>query len=196
MTEAMVVSFFAGGAGLMSAVLLLRVLSQWHSPFGRTAITVDASVYLALMLTLVSGLLFGMITARQVWQSNPLQAMKSGPVAGTRVRPFTLRDFLLAIQIAVCTLLATASIVAVRSMIRMLNAPLGFQPHGAMLAELNLSEVTRDVPLERKSDARGPAEDPGCRRCSLGAKKISRARRQRSSCAGKFACCSRTRMRC
>ena len=48
---------------------------------GRLAVSVDAGVYLAaLILTLVSGLLFGMIPARQVWQSSPLQAMKSGPV--------------------------------------------------------------------------------------------------------------------
>jgi predicted permease len=34
----------------------------------------------ALTLSVLSGLLFGMIPARQVWQSSPLQAIKSGPV--------------------------------------------------------------------------------------------------------------------
>ncbi|PYL51176.1 MAG: hypothetical protein DMF32_01865 [Verrucomicrobia bacterium] len=95
----------------------------------------------ALILTLVSALLFGMIPARQVSQSSPLQAMKSGSVDSTRLRRFTLRDLLLGAQIAICTLLVTASLVAVRGMVRMLHAPLGFHPEGAMLANIDLSEI-------------------------------------------------------
>ena len=95
----------------------------------------------ALILTLVSALLFGMIPARQVSQSSPLQAMKSGSVDSTRLRRFTLRDLLLGAQIAICTLLVTASLVAVRGMGRMLHAPLGFHPEGAMLANIDLSEI-------------------------------------------------------
>ena len=42
--------------------------------------SVDARVYLAgLAFTLGSALLFGMVPARQAWQSSPLQMMKSGP---------------------------------------------------------------------------------------------------------------------
>ena len=95
----------------------------------------------ALILTLVSALLFGMIPARQVSQSSPLQAMKSGSVDSTRLRRFTLRDLLLGAQIAICTLRVTASLVAVRGMGRMLHAPLGFHPEGAMLAHIDLSEI-------------------------------------------------------
>ena len=140
LTEAMVVSMMGGAAGLVTAGLMLRVLNQWQSPYGRLAVSVDAGVYLAALLTLVSALLFGMIPARQVWQSSPLQAMKSGPVDSTPLRRFTLRDLLLGAQIAICMLLVTASLVAVRGMVRMLHAPLGFQPQGAMLADMDLSE--------------------------------------------------------
>jgi hypothetical protein len=35
-------------------------------------------------------------------------------------------------------------------MVRMLHAPLGFQPHGAMLVEMDLSELAGEVPLARK----------------------------------------------
>ena len=96
-------------------------------------------------MTLVSALLFGMIPARQAWQSSPLQAMKSGPVDAMPLRRFALRDLLLGAQIAICTLLVTASLVAVRGMVRMLHAPLGFQPQGAMLADMDLSQVDRQA---------------------------------------------------
>ena len=152
LTEAMVVSLMGGAAGLVIAGLLLGVLNQWQSPYGRLAVSVDLGVYLAaLILTLASGLLFGMIPARQVWQSSPLQAMKSGSVDVTPLRRFGLRDLSLGVQIVICTLLVTSSLVAVRSMVRMLHTPLGFQPQGAMLAEIDLSEVEPkgDAPLEK-----------------------------------------------
>ena len=147
LTEAMVVSMLGGAAGLVIAGLLLRVAEPvGNRRYGHVAVSVDARVYLAaLILTLVSGLLFGMIPARQVWQSSPLQAMKSGPVDSTPLRRFALRDLLLGAQIAICTLLVTASLVAVRGMVRMLHAPLGFQPQGAMLADMDLSEWNSEV---------------------------------------------------
>jgi len=147
---ALVLSVLGGAAGLVTASLLLRVLNQWQSPYGRLAVSVDVGVYLAaLVLTLVSGLLFGMIPAKNVWQSSPVQTMKSGPVDSTPVRRLALRDLLLGAQIVICTLLVTASFVAVRGMVRMLHTPLGFQPQGAMLAEMDFSEVKGEVPLEK-----------------------------------------------
>lgn len=150
LTETMVVSTLGGAAGLVAASLLLGALNRWQAPLGQVAVSVDTGVYLAaLILTLVSGLLFGMIPARQVWQSSPLQAMKSGPVNLTPRRRLSLRDLLLGAQIAICTLLVTASFVAVRGMVRMLHAPLGFQPQGTIVAEMDLSEEG-DVRLEKK----------------------------------------------
>jgi predicted permease len=153
--EALVVSLLAGAAGLVTAALLLRALdrgSLGNWPYSHLAVSVDARVYVvASILTLVSALLFGMIPARQVWQSSPLQAMKSGSVDVTPLRRFNLRDLSLGAQIVICTLLVTSSLVAVRSMVRMLHTPLGFQPQGAMLAEIDLSEVEPkgDAPLEK-----------------------------------------------
>src|SRR6266404_2021458 len=153
MTEAMVVSLIGGAAGLLTARMLLGVLNRWDSPYGHLAVGVDAPVYfVALILTLISALFFGIVPARQASQSSPLQAMKSGPVDSMPLRRFASRDLLLGAQIAICTLLVTASLIAVRGMVRMLHAPLGFQPQGAMLAETDfrLVEPDGDVPLEKK----------------------------------------------
>ena len=151
LTEAMVLSILGGAAGMVIAGLLLGALKRWGLPGDTDLVAVvDLRVYLvALVLTLASGLLFGMMPARQVWQSSPLQAMKSGPVDVTPRRRLTLRDLLLGAQIVICTLLVIASLVALRSMLALLHAPLGFQPEGAMVAEMDLSEVEGDVPLEK-----------------------------------------------
>jgi predicted permease len=154
LTEAMVVSLAGGAAGLMGAYLLLGMLGRWRPSFGgHLAITVDARVYLAgLALTLGSALLFGMVPARQAWQSSPLQSMKSEPVSTAHLRRFALRDVLLGAQIAICTLLVIASLVAVRGMLGALDGPLGFKPEGAMLAETDLGHVEagNDAVLEKE----------------------------------------------
>jgi predicted permease len=152
MTEAVVLSIVGGGAGLVSAGLLLNLLSRLGDSNNHLAVSVDARVCLvALTFTLVSALLFGIIPARKVWDSSPLQAIKSGPVDAIPLRRFTPRDLLLGAQIAICMLLVTASLVAVRSMVRMLHAPVGFQPQGVMLADVDLSLMEGgNVPLDEK----------------------------------------------
>jgi predicted permease len=159
MTEAGVLSILGGVTGLMIASAMLRLLFQSISrgmviqSHGYLAAGVDARVYLAaVILTGLSALLFGMIPARHVSQSSPLQAMKSGCADSTPLRRFTPRDLLLAAQIAICMLLVTASLVAVRGMLRMLHTPLGFQPYGAMLAEIDYSEMDQrgDELLEKQ----------------------------------------------
>jgi len=141
MTEAVVLSILGGAAGLAIAGLLLGALSRWQL-YGHAVASVDAPVYLVtLTFTVVSALLFGMIPARNAWQSSPLQAIKSGPTDSIMRRRFTPRDLLLGAQIAICMLLVSASLVAIRGMVRMLHTPLGFQPQGAMLAEIQFSEL-------------------------------------------------------
>jgi predicted permease len=142
LTEAVMVSLVGGTAGLGTAYLLLGVLNRSSAFVGSLTVSVDARVYLVgLALTLASAMLFGLVPARLVWQSSPLQMMKSGPVDALHLRRFALRDLLLGAQIAICTLLVTASLVAVRGMVRALHAPLGFQPQGVMLVDMDLSQV-------------------------------------------------------
>jgi predicted permease len=154
MTEAVLLSVVGGAAGLAGAGLLLSALGQWDSPYGQMPFSVDARVCLAaLTFTLVSALLFGMIPARQVRHSSPLQAMKNGPVDAIPGCRFTPGDLLLGAQIAICMFLVTASVVAVRNMVRTLQAPVGFQPQGAMLANVDFNLVKGDnVSLEKKKE--------------------------------------------
>ena len=156
-TEALTVSLMGGAAGLGSAGLLLGALNRWP-PLAEAhlAASVDARVYLAgLVFTLGSALLFGMIPARQVWRSSPLAMMKSGSMGAMHLGRFAPRDLLLGAQIAICMLLVTGSLVAVRGMVRALQVPLGFEPRGAMLVEMDLSQAGQsgDTVLEKRKAA-------------------------------------------
>jgi predicted permease len=148
LAEAVTVSLIGGAAGFVSARVLLGLLNRWQPSFGyggqrlAMSVDVDARVYLAgLVLTLASALLVGSVPAWRAWQGSPMQVMKSGPGPAAPLARFALRDLLLGTQIAICTLLITASLVAVRGMMRTLQVPLGFKPEGAMLARMDLRQV-------------------------------------------------------
>lgn len=98
----------------------------------------DAVVYLfAVLLSLATGLLFGVIPARQVWQTDPNQVLKSSGASGAVLRRLSLRDILLVLQIALCCLLVTASFVALRGLQRTFNMPLGIRPEGVTMAAMD-----------------------------------------------------------
>jgi predicted permease len=141
-TEAILISLVGGAAGLWGSVMLLRWLSAWQ-PFPQYPLTVpvnpDANVYVvALLLALASAFLFGAVPARQILHADPYGVIKSGSTAriGRRI---TVRDLLLAVQIAICAVLVTSSMVAVRGLARSLHANFGFEPRNALLADTDLN---------------------------------------------------------
>jgi predicted permease len=142
LTEAVLVSLAGGATGTLMATALLGALTRWQPiaefPIRVTTIA-DARVYLiAFGLTMASGILPGLLPARQIWRTQAMQAMKRGAASPGLLRRFTLRDLLLCVQITVCALLVTAALVSLRGMERSLHAPMGFVPEGALLAEADL----------------------------------------------------------
>jgi predicted permease len=140
-TEAVLISLVGGAAGLLGSVVLLRLLSVWQ-PFSEFPINLpvapDANVYaVALLLALASGFLFGAAPVRQVLRTDPYQIVKSGSTGGVG-RRITARDLLITAQIAICAVLVTSSMVAVRGLARSMHGNFGFEPRGVMLAQTDL----------------------------------------------------------
>ncbi|HEY0794504.1 MAG TPA: ABC transporter permease [Acidisarcina sp.] len=140
-TESVLLSLAGGIAGLTVSVLLLNRLSAWR-PFPQFPLHIpvspDANVYLiALVLALVSGVLFGVVPVRQVLRANPYEIVKAGST-GAFGRRITVRDVLLVVQIAICVVLVTSSMVAVRGLMRSMQSNFGFEPRNTLLADTDL----------------------------------------------------------
>src|SRR5208282_73161 len=141
-TEAVLISLAGGAVGLWGSVQLLRGLSVWQ-PFPRwplhLSVIPDAHVYgVALLLALASGFLFGAVPVRQVLRTNPYEVVKAGST-GRPGKRITARDVLLVVQIAICAVLVTSSMVAVRGLARSLHDNFGFQLQNVMLVDTDLS---------------------------------------------------------
>ena len=156
-TEALLVSLAGGILGVAAAVVILRVLSAWHPIPGipiNVPVNPDFRTYaLALLLAVFSGVLFALVPVRQVMRADPWLIIRSGSAMGN-LRRFTMRDVLLALQIAICAVLVTASLVAVRGLARSLHSEYGFSPQGAMVLKTDLEmggySGDRRVQMQRK----------------------------------------------
>ena len=165
--EAVLLSLFGGAVGLWAGAALLRWLSEWQ-PFGNfpvhAPVTPDATVYGgALLLSLISGFLFGAVSVTQVLRTNPYEVVKAGSTAGAG-RRITARDVLLSVQIAICAVLVTSSMVAVRGLSRSLHAHFGFEPQNTLLvsSDLHMAGYTGDqVPAMQKRMLDAVAGIPG-----------------------------------
>jgi predicted permease len=142
MTEAIVVSLVGGLIGVAGGVIILHALSTWQ-PIPAVPINVpvnpDFRTYIvALALSLLSGLFCGIVPVRQVLRADPWQIIRTGSFGVAGMRRVTLRDILLVVQIAICALLVTSSLVAVRGLARSLKSNFGFQPDHVLLVQCDL----------------------------------------------------------
>ena len=137
----MLIALIGGGAGLWASVALLRWLSVWQ-PFGNfpvhAPVTPDGTVIgVALLLTVLSAGLFGSIPVGQVLRTSPYEIVKAGST-GKDGRRVSVRDVLLVLQIAICGVLITSSLVAVRGLVRSLHENFGFDPQHSILVSADL----------------------------------------------------------
>ena len=142
LTESVTIALIGGAAATVLAAALFRALTLWHPAHMEIPIQFlvepDNSVYLfAALLALVTGLIFGIIPARQVWKTDPIETLKAAGSTGYREHRFAARNILLVVQIALCCLLVTASFVAMRGLHRTFTMPLGLNPENVTLATLS-----------------------------------------------------------
>ena len=167
LTETLVVALLGGALGLCGGIALMRLLGAWHPIPGipiNLPVSPNAETFaLALLLSVCSGVFFGMVTVRQVLRTDPWQTIRSGGAAFGGLRRFTVRDVLLAVQIALCAVLVTASLVAVRGLERSLHSNFGFQPENTILAEadLHMGGYGGDPGLMEERMLTGASQIPG-----------------------------------
>jgi predicted permease len=141
LTESLWISLLGGATGCGLAWILLQALSRWRAPLDfplQLDVNPDWRVFgFACAAALLTGLLFGIAPAWRAWKVDPAVDLKSQSGAASS-RQWSTRDILLPIQVALCCLLLTASLVAVRGWILSLDTRLGFNPDGATVISYDL----------------------------------------------------------
>src|SRR5271165_1074903 len=145
LVEALVISIFGGACACGLAWVALTALGKWRPPTDypmRFLVEPQPSlVLIALLISMLAGVVFGVMPLRQIFKADPNDAIKSGGNQAGGGRRWALRDGLLAAQIALCCVTITAAFVSLRGLARTMTLDMGFNPSNAVLTTFDLSQA-------------------------------------------------------
>ena len=143
--EALVVSILGGACACGLAWMAITGLANWHPPTEypiKFHIAPQPSLILVgLLISALAGLLFGVMPLRQIFKTDPNDAIKSGSSQASAGRRWALRDVLLAAQIALCCVTVTAAFVSLRGLGKAMTMNMGINPRHAVLTKFELSQA-------------------------------------------------------
>ena len=175
LVESVTLSLCGGVAGVALAYALVHAgvrLMPLDIPRIEQA-SIDGSVVLFdLLVSLMTGLLFGLLPAWRMSRAAPAQALRSGSrgVAGRRGQN-RLHDSLVIAQTAIGLVLLVSSGLLIRSFVRILNVDPGFDPRHVLTARVGVSfdKLSHDRHVEFYQDLLGRLTAlPGVQSASAG----------------------------
>jgi predicted permease len=155
LTESVALATTGGLAGLVLAyasVDALNLLSQRILPRAE-AIGIDAAVVVFTVgVSLVTGVLFGLVPAFKSSAANMSTGLKDGArTASTGAASHRLRASFVVAEVALSLMLLIGAGLLVKSMYRLLNVNAGFDGHNVLTMQISLSpEKYVDAKLERQ----------------------------------------------
>lgn len=142
LTESMVLGFAGGAAGLLLAIwglAALIALSPADVPhLDQTRIDIRVLAF-TLAVSLLTGLLFGLVPALQASKPDLNDALKEGGRgAGGGVRAIRVRNLLVVSEIALSLVLLVGAGLLIRSFVRLQQFELGFNPENLLTMRVQL----------------------------------------------------------
>jgi len=145
LSEAFVISILGGACACGLAWIAITGLANWHPPTEypmRFHILPQPSLILmAFLISVLAGVLFGVMPLRQIFKTDPNDAIKSGGNQSHAGRRWALRDVLLAAQVVLCCVTVTAALVSLRGLGKAMTMDMGFNPKHAVVAKFQLSQA-------------------------------------------------------
>jgi macrolide transport system ATP-binding/permease protein len=144
LTESMMLSILGGAFGLLLAIWLSDIMLSTNllASFQALDPKLDARVLgFTLIVSLMTGLLFGLAPALQASKPDLVGALKDAePGSGQRVsRLFSLRNILVISQVALSLMLLVGAGLFLRSLQKAYASDLGFKVNDALLASVDVS---------------------------------------------------------
>jgi putative ABC transport system permease protein len=162
LVEALTLGSTGTAGGLLVAALASRwLLTQLPNPNG--TISVDAGIDWRVLaftvgVAVIAVVLFGTMPALYATRVPPIDAMRQGDRVAGRREAGLLPSGLVAAQVALSIVLLTGAGLFVRSVNRLVNVPLGFEPKGILVVSMNtarsvLTPADRTQVQQRMLDA-------------------------------------------
>lgn len=142
-TETLMMTLVGGALGALLAELGATALGHWKPPVD-FPISLDVSVdplvlAYGLVVSVITGIFVAVAPVRRAFRIDPSLLLKGGVHAsGSRTR-WSIRDGMVALQVAGCFVLLSASSVGILGLKRAFDVPLGFEPEGLSMVGFDLA---------------------------------------------------------
>jgi predicted permease len=149
LTETLLLALSGGGVGFFLATVLTDALSRWRAPMDfpvQYDVNPDWHVFLfALGGSFLAAGLFGSAPAWRASKSDPKLVLRGASTTWGSGR-LAFRDVLVVVQVALCFVLVSASVLSLRGLQQALRMNLGFAPQHVSSAafELGLAGYSED----------------------------------------------------
>jgi putative ABC transport system permease protein len=148
LTESLLLATVGGIAGLLLGVWAVDALVS-IAPVGAprvTEIRLDRTVFgFTALLTVVTGVLFGLVPAIQSSRSDVTHALKDGARGSSGAAGRTIRRGLIVAEVALALMLLSGGGLLLKTFLRLQQADLGFDPHNVLVGSLNPPNTTYDT---------------------------------------------------
>jgi predicted permease len=145
LVEALMIAILGGACACGLAWVAITGLGNWHPPTEfpmKFHLSPQPSLILmGLLISVLAGLLFGVVPLRQIFKTDPNEAIKSSGSPSSAGRRWALRDVLLAAQIALCCVTVTAAFVSLRGLGKAMTMNMGINPRHAVVTKFELSHA-------------------------------------------------------
>ena len=147
LTESVVLSMAGGALGMMLGIVGIRALLAVR-PGGISRIGQDGSLvtfdwrvlFFTILVSLIAGVLFGLIPALQASRTDPTTALKEGSGrSGTGFRQNKARSLLVVSEMALALILLAGSALLIRTYVALRNVNPGFDSHNVLTMRMSLT---------------------------------------------------------
>jgi len=149
LTESVLLALLSGGIGLVLAIWAIKFLSSIHSdstsmfsPYSVSGdqINLDFLVFgFTLLLSVFTGVTFGLVPAIQASKLNQFQTLKDGGRGGGGSSNRSLRNLLVIAEVAISLILLISAGLLIKSFARLQDVDPGFNPENVLTLEISLS---------------------------------------------------------
>jgi predicted permease len=154
LSEAFVLALIGGAAGVGVAALALNGVRGFVStmlPDHADAALDPGAMLVTAVLALATGVVFGILPALSVSRVDLQGKLREDSRGASESRHSRrLRGALVAAQIAICVSLLTGAVLLTRSLLAMVNAPLGFEPSRVLTLALQLTPRDYATPAAQR----------------------------------------------
>ena len=149
-TESLLLAIFGGALGALLAVAGVKLLvSLGEDNIPRTAnVKIDATVLaFTLLISLATGLLFGLAPAIRTMKENLVDALKDGIRGGSEAMlKNRTRSLLVVFESAIAVMLLIAAGLLIRSLVALQNVDPGFDPNNVLTLRVDLPRQKYNTP--------------------------------------------------